>query len=86
VAVPVPTLSAALWGILMKEKERRRVAVQLLDELRGEVLAAVERMPDGWDQVELSWYVAHRAELLAASPGDRLRRLSYEHAIRSRGL
>ena len=70
----------------MKEKERRRVAVQLLDELRGEVLAAVERMPDDWDQVELSWYVAHRAELLAAAPGDRLRRLSYEHAIRSRGL
>jgi hypothetical protein len=28
----------------MKEKERRRVATQLLDELRGEVLAAVERM------------------------------------------
>ncbi len=52
-----------------------------------DVLAAVARMPDDWDEVELSWYLAHRAELLAESPSlDRLRRRSYEHAIRSRGL
>ncbi len=70
----------------MNGKERRRLATEMLDKLRGEVLAAVERMPDDWDEVELSWYLAHRAELLAAAPGDRLRRLSYEHAIRSRGL
>jgi hypothetical protein len=67
----------------MNEKERRRAATALLDKLRSDVLAAIARMPDDWDEVELSWYLAHRAE----SPSlDRLRRRSYEHAIRSRGL
>jgi hypothetical protein len=71
----------------MNEKERRRATAALLDKLRSDVLAAVARMPDDWDEVELSWYLAHRAELLAESPSlDRLRRRSYEHAIRSREL
>jgi hypothetical protein len=68
------------------KKERRRVATELLDKLRSDVLSAVDKMPDDWDATEISWYLAHRAELQAEPRGDRLRRLAYEHAIRSRGL
>jgi hypothetical protein len=37
------------------------------------MLAAVDQMPDDWDESELAWYLFHRAELLT-------------RAIRSQGL
>jgi hypothetical protein len=71
----------------MNEKERRRAATELLDKLRGELLAAVERMPDDWDATEISWYLVRCAKLMAAAPYvGRRRRMAYERAIRSRGL
>jgi hypothetical protein len=45
----------------MKEKERRRVVTELLDKLRGEVLAAVDKMPEDWDAAEVSWYLTGSA-------------------------
>jgi hypothetical protein len=69
----------------MNEKDRRRVATELLDNLDN-VLPAVERMPEDCYATEISWYPAHRADLLAEPRGDRLRRLAYEHWMRSRTL
>jgi hypothetical protein len=47
--------------------------------------AAVEQIPDDWDETELGWYLVHRAELFTRTT-DRLRRKAYEHALRSRRL
>jgi hypothetical protein len=56
-----------------------------LAKLEADLLAAVDQMPDDWDETELAWYLVHRAEVLTRSP-DRLRRKAYEHAVRSRRL
>jgi hypothetical protein len=63
---------------------KRRVIVEMLDKLKADMLAAVDQMPDDWDETELRWFLVHRAELLTRT--DRLRRKAYEHALQSRGL
>jgi hypothetical protein len=58
----------------------------VIAELQQEMLmAAVEQMPDDWEETELAWYLVHRAELFTRT-ADRLRRKAYEHALRSRRL
>jgi len=39
----------------MNEIERRRVITDMLDKLRADMLAGVERMPDDW---KVEWYLA----------------------------
>ena len=56
----------------------------MLAELQRDMMAAVDQMPDDWDETELRWFLVHRAELLTRT--DRLRRKAYEHALQSRGL
>jgi hypothetical protein len=69
----------------MDAKGKRRVITDMLDKLKGDMLAAVEKMPEDWDETELAWYLVHRAELFTRS-ADRLRHKAYEHALRSRRL
>jgi hypothetical protein len=57
----------------------------MLAKLQQDMLAAVEQMPDDWDETELAWYLVRRAELFTRTT-DRLRRKAYEHALRSRRL
>ena len=71
----------------MNEKERRRAATELLDKLRADMLAAIDKMPDDWEAQEIGWYLVRCAKLMAAAPYvGRRRRMAYERAIRSRGL
>jgi hypothetical protein len=67
----------------MDAKAKRKVIADMLDKLKADMLAAVEQMPDDWDETELAWYLVHRAELLTRTT-DRLRRKACEHALRSR--
>jgi hypothetical protein len=46
---------------------------------------AVEQMPDDWDETELGWDLVHRAEMFHRT-ADRLRRIAYNNALRTRGL
>ena len=64
----------------MDAKAKRKVIADMLDKLKADMLAAVEQMPDDWDETELAWYLVHRAELLTRTT-DRLRRKAYEHAV-----
>ena len=51
------------------------------------MLAAVEKMPEDWDETELAWFLVRRAELFYIHrPSDRLRRIAYNNALRIRGL
>ena len=47
------------------------------------MLAAIEKTPDDWDEIELARYVVHRAELFTRT-SFHLRREAYEHAERRR--
>ena len=59
----------------------------MLAKLQSDTLAAVEQMPEDWDETELQWYLVHRAELhYIHRPSDRLRRIAYNNALRTRGL
>jgi hypothetical protein len=50
-------------------------------------LAAVEKMPEDWDEVEIAWLLVRRAEQFNVyRSADRLRRKAFENAVRTRGL
>jgi hypothetical protein len=70
----------------MDEKARRRAVTAMLDKLRADMLSAIGKMPDDWEVEEIGWYLIRRAKLIAAPYADRLRRMAYERAIRSRRL
>ena len=71
----------------MDEKARRRAVTAMLDKLRADMLAAIDKMPDDWEAQEIGWYLVRCAKLMAAAPYvGRRRRMAYERAIRSRGL
>jgi hypothetical protein len=57
----------------------------MLDKLKADMRAAVDQMPDDWDETELAWYLVHRAELFTRTSFC-LRRKASEHAVRSRRL
>ena len=57
----------------------------MLAKLQADMMAAVEQMPDDWDETELGWYLVHRAEMFHRT-ADRLRRKAYENALRTRRL
>jgi hypothetical protein len=40
---------------------KRRVITDMLAKLQADMMAAVEQMPDDWDETELAWYLVHRA-------------------------
>ena len=71
----------------MDAKAKCKVITDMLDKLKAEMLAVVEQMPEDWDETELQWYLVHRAELYYIHrPSDRLRRIAYINALRTRGL
>jgi hypothetical protein len=70
----------------MDEKTRRRAVTAMVGKLRADMLAAIDKMPDDWEEEEIGWYLVRRAKLMAAPYGDRRRRMAYERAIRSRTL
>jgi hypothetical protein len=70
----------------MDEKTRRRAVTAMAGKLGADMLAAIDKMPDDWEEEEIGWYLVRRAKLMAAPYGDRLRRMAYERAIRSRRL
>jgi hypothetical protein len=71
----------------MDAKGKRRVITDMLDKLKADMLAAVEKMPEDWDETDLQWYLVRRAELFYIHrPLDRLRRIAYNNALRTRGL
>jgi hypothetical protein len=47
----------------MDAKAKRKVIADMLAKLEADMLAAVEQMPDDWDETELGWYLIRRAEL-----------------------
>jgi hypothetical protein len=69
----------------MDAKAKRKVIAEWLAELQHDMMAAVEQMPDDWDETELGWYLVHRAELFHRT-ADRLRSKAYENALRTRRL
>ena len=48
----------------MDAKAKRKVIAEWLAELQRDMMAAVDQMPDDWDETELGWYLVHRAEML----------------------
>jgi hypothetical protein len=66
----------------MDAKARRKVIADMLAKLQADMMAAVEQMPDDWDETELGWYLVHRAELFHRT-ADRLRRKACENALRT---
>jgi hypothetical protein len=69
----------------MDAEAKRKVIADMLDELKADMMTAVEQMPDDWDETELGWYLVHRAEMFHRA-ADRLRRKAYENALRTRRL
>ena len=69
----------------MDAKAKRKVIAEWLAELQRDMMAAVEQMPDDWDETELGWYLVHRGEMFHRT-ADRLRRIAYNNALRTRGL
>jgi hypothetical protein len=68
-------------------KAKRKVIADMLDMLKADMLAAAEKMPENWDETELAWFLVRRAELFYIHrPSDRLRRIAYNNALRTRGL
>jgi hypothetical protein len=47
----------------MDAKGKRRIITEMLDKLKADMLAAVEKMPEDWNETELGWY------LVRAAPG-----------------
>ena len=71
----------------MDAKAKRKVIADMLDMLKADMLAAAEKMPENWDETELAWFLVRRAELFYIHrPSDRLRRIAYNNALRTRGL
>ena len=59
----------------------------MLAKLQSDTLAAVEQMPEDWDETKLQWFLVRRAELFYIHRlSDRLRRIAYNNALRTRGL
>ena len=52
----------------MDAKAKRRTIIEMLAKLQQDMLAAVERTPDDWDEVALSWYLLHRARRRRPGP------------------
>jgi hypothetical protein len=52
----------------MDAKAKRRIIIEMLAKLQQDMLAAVERIPDDWDEVALSWYLLHRARRQRPGP------------------
>jgi hypothetical protein len=69
----------------MDAKGKRKVIAEMLAKLQRDMDSAVESMPDDWDETEPAWYLVHRAELFTRA-ADRLRRITYSNALRTRGL
>ena len=56
-------------------KTKRRVINDMLDKRKADMLAAVEKMPEDWDETELQWFLVRCTELFYIHhPADRLRR------------
>jgi hypothetical protein len=71
----------------MDAKGKRRIIGEWLAKLQTDMLAAIERMPEDWDETELQWCLVRRAELFYIHrPSDRLRSIAYNNALRTRGL
>jgi hypothetical protein len=71
----------------MDAKGKRKVIADMLAKLQQDLDMAVEKMPEDWDETELQWYLVRRAELFYIHrPSDRLRRIAYNNALRTRGL
>jgi hypothetical protein len=70
----------------MDAKAKRTVIADMLDKVKADMLAAIEKMPEDWDEIELCWYLVRRAELFSVSHVDRLHRKAYEDALRIRRL
>jgi hypothetical protein len=59
----------------------------MLAKLQSDTLVAVDQMPEDWDETELAWFLVRRAEpFYIHRPSDRLRRIAYNNALRTRGL
>jgi hypothetical protein len=58
----------------------------MLAKLQQDMLAAIEKTPDDWDETELGWYLIRRAELFFSPKSDCLRRKAYENELRTRRL
>jgi hypothetical protein len=59
----------------------------MLAELQRDMMAAVEQMPDDWDETELGWYLVYRAEMFSTHHfAKRIRRKAFDHAVRNRRL
>jgi hypothetical protein len=70
----------------MDAKGKCRVIADMLDKLKADMLAAVEKMPEDWDETELQWYLVRRAEAFYVHrASDHLRRIAYNNALRTRG-
>jgi hypothetical protein len=69
----------------MDAKAKRKVITEMLAKLQQDMLAAIEKMPAEWDEVELGWYLVHRAGLFHRT-ADRLRRKAYESTLLARRL
>ncbi len=46
----------------MDEKARRRAVTAMLDKLRADMLAAINKMPDDWETEEIGWYLVRSAK------------------------
>jgi hypothetical protein len=49
----------------MDAKAKRRTIIEMLAKLQQDMLAAIEKMPAEWDEVELGWYLVRRAEMFS---------------------
>ena len=59
----------------MDAKAKRKVIAEWLAELQRDMMAAVDQMPDDWDETELGWYLVRRAELFSIPKSDRLQKM-----------
>ena len=44
----------------MDAKAKRQIITDMLDELKADMMSAVEQMPEDWDETELAWFLVHR--------------------------
>jgi hypothetical protein len=71
----------------MDAMAKRKDLAAWLAKLQADLDLAVEQMPEEWDETELQWFLVRRAELFYVHrASDRLRRIAYNNALRTRRL
>lgn len=71
----------------MDASEKREFVSELIDNVRRDILAKVDQMPDDWNGIELRQYIADKfSGCVIASTMDRGRKRAYQNTMLTTNL